>query len=76
MRVSSHDFLNGLRIQPQYFFKLLKKIGVHSRYFFDDSDLEIIVKNFPVSTFKSALISERARDILSGTYEQKISKER
>jgi hypothetical protein len=71
MRVSSSDFLFGLRINQQYFFKVLKKIGVHSRYFFDDNDLEIIVNKLPICTFKTALISECARDILSGTYEHR-----
>lgn len=68
MRISSHDFLNGLRIHPPYFFKAIKRIGVQSRYFFNEDDLLTIKNNLPMKTYKTALIVGRAASILEGSY--------
>lgn len=66
MRVSSDEFLDGLRIYRPYFFKTIKRIGVNSRYFFNEDDLLAIKNDLPVKTFKTACIVERANHLLGG----------
>ncbi|MFA5214436.1 hypothetical protein [Sulfuricurvum sp.] len=63
-RISVDDFLVGLRINIDYFLKVLKNNGLDSRYFLTKTDLEFIRDFFPASSYKSAQVVNRAQELL------------
>lgn len=66
MRLSSRDFLEGLKINHEYFFKQIKSIGVSNRFIFDRSDISLIKEKFPTNTYVSEQVFQRADSILKG----------
>ena len=66
MRVSVNDFLNGLKINREYFFKQLLKIGVSNRHILDFNDIQSIKSNFPARSYITVRVVERCNDFLGG----------
>ena len=65
MRVSRDEFFSNLNINRKYFLKKIKSFGVDvSSFYFSRNDLELIISCLPVNRYKSALVVERAKDLL------------
>lgn len=67
MRVSRDEFFKNLNLNSSYFIQKIKSFGVNEpAFYFSEEDLKLIISNLPVNRYKSALVVERAKDLLGG----------
>lgn len=64
MRISVKSFFENLNVDTRYYIKVFQKLGVNGRFFFSEEDLFLIKNELPTGRYKSALVAERASDLL------------
>lgn len=64
MRVSVKSFFENLNVSSKYYIKEFQRLGVNGRFFFSEEDLILIKNELSTGRYKSALVAERASDLL------------